>query len=468
MTVKLALPTGEPRAAVGALLEAAGIAVPEYVRASRVLRETDSRSGLTARVFRERDILVQVASGNYDLGICGEVWLAEQQVRFPLQHVVVLGGLPGPESEVWVAASEALGCDELQLPASSSLQGGRIAAEFANLADLFAVHARIPGYRLMPIHGSADAYPPEDAELVLTLGTRDQLLSRDLVPLHRLFAGGLVLIANADALASKDLSSFLGGLSRQTIGRGPGIVLPSPGAGPARVAPPRRKDVARLALPDGHAQRHTHAALSEAGLSLDGYDEKSYVRRPRSAVEGLEVKVIRPQDMPAMVALGLFDMAITGRDLLEEHRCLFPNSPVQMSVDLRRSRYRIGPVVDRGFAANSTTEALTIWSGLGRPVRVASEFPALAEAFARDSQLAHTEIMPIAGASEGFVPEDADVLIEGSETGASIAANGLKMLDPFLESTNCLIVRSQPVTRRTDVVDQIVERLALAAAAVEQ
>jgi len=320
----------------------------------------------------------------------------------------------------------------------------------------------------MPIHGSADAYPPEDAELVLTLGSREQLKSRGLVSLHRLFAGGLVLIANADSLATKDLGGVLSGLSRHTVGRGVGIALPPPGTGRGQVSSERRDDVARLAVPDGHAQRHTFAALSEAGISLDGYDETAFIRRPRSDIEGLEVKVIRPQDMPAMVALGLFDLAITGRDLLEEHRCQFPGSPVEMAVDLKRSRYRIGPVVDEAFAADSTSEALAIWSQLGRPVRVASEFPALAEAFARDSQLAHTEIMPIAGASEGFVPEDADVLIEGSETGTSIAANGLKMLDPFMESTNCLIVRSTPATRRTDVVGGVVERLALAAAAVKQ
>jgi ATP phosphoribosyltransferase len=168
-----------------------------------------------------------------------------------------------------------------------------------------------------------------------------------------------------------------------------------------------------------------------------------------------------------MVALGRFDIAITGRDLLREHLSRFPSSPVEMAVDLGRSRYKIGPVVDQAFPAETTAEALAVWRTLGRPVRIASEFPALAEAFARSAHLVYATIMPIAGASEGFVPEDADVLIEGSETGTSIRANGLKMLDPFMESTNCVIVRSEPTTRRPDVLTYLLKRLGAAARLVE-
>lgn len=130
-----------------------------------------------------------------------------------------------------------------------------------------------------------------------------------------------------------------------------------------------------------------------------------------------------------------------------------------MAADLGRNRYRIGPVVDRAFPAETTADALEIWRNLGRAVRIASEFPATAEQFARDSHLPYTSIIPIAGASEGFVPEDADILVEGSETGTSIQANGLKMLDPFMESTNCVIWRRPPVTKNVPLLNHLVDRL---------
>ncbi|HEY7295036.1 MAG TPA: hypothetical protein VH916_08330, partial [Dehalococcoidia bacterium] len=60
--------------------------------------------------------------------------------------------------------------------------------------------------------------------------------------------------------------------------------------------------------------------------------------------------------------------------------------------------------------------------------------------------------------SEGFVPEDAEVLIEGSETGKSIAANGLKIIDAVFESTNCLIAGRRPLSAAGEALKrQVVE-----------
>ena len=463
MTIKLALPTGDARPVVADLLDRAGIAATGYEPNSRVLRSVLQEERLTVRIFREKDIPIQVALGNYDFGICGDVWLSELQVRFPLQRVVRVGALPGPVSQVWLCASPASGAKPGSLPSSAALAGARIASELPNLADLLSVHMRIPEYRLSPLFGAAEAYPPEDADLIVMPAASGQdIEARGLVPLHLLYEGGLALIANSDSLAAKNLAPLLGKLAPLMTGEMPHLDLPGPGSGTTFGTLQRSDGIVRLALPDGHAQKHTFAALSGAGLVLDGYQEKSYVRRPTSTIPGLEIKVVRPQDMPGLVAVGSFDMAITGIDWLTEHQCRFPSSPVRLAIDLGRSRYKIGPVVDQSFSAETTAEAIPIWNHLGRPVRVASEYAALAESFARDRHLSNAMIIPISGASEGFVPEDADILIEGSETGTSIRANGLKMLDPFMESTNCVIVRREPVTERADLLAELLERFARA------
>ena len=467
MSVRIALPTGDPRASVGDLLERAGIAVSGYEPSSRVLRSVNEAEGITSRVFREKDIPIQVALGNYDLGICSDLFLTELQVRFPLQRVVRIGSLPGAMSEVWLCASPESGLGERELPSSAAMDGARIVSELPNLADIVAVYLRMPGYRLVQLYGSGDAYPPEDAEFVLLpCSGPEEAVSKGLVPLARVYRGGLALIANSDGLARSPLGSVLARLAPYLRPGAPELTFPGPGHAKLSRSG-RRLDVVRLALPDGHAQRHTPAALREAGLEFDGYDENAFVRRPTSSMPGLEVKVVRPQDMPQLVAMGMFDIAISGRDLLHEHLCRFPGSPVRMAVDLGRNLYRIGPVVDQAFPADNTPDALKIWNALGRPVRIASEFPGTAEAFARDHGIAHSTIIPVAGASEGFVPEDADFLIEGTETGTSIRANGLKMLDPFMESTNCVIVRAEHVTGRGDLVDSLVERFAQSVRAVE-
>ena len=458
MTLKLALPTGDSRSHVFELLRQGGIEAPGYEPGSRVLRSASA--GAVVRVFRERDIPVQVALGNYDLGICGETWLSEVQVRFPLQRIVRLGSLPGPVASLWLCASPESGLQPGQLPPGANLRGARIASEFPNLADLFAIRHRIPSYRLIQLAGSAEAYPPEDADLVVVpAATAREIETLGLVPVTRMFDGGLVLIANADAIGRAPMGDVLRRLGPLLGGKTPSREMPRPSPESTLQRQSRSFDVVRLAVPDGHAQRHTPACLEAAGLTFQGYDEKAFVRRPRSGIDGLEVKVVRPQDMPQLVAMGVFDIAISGRDLLAEHLARFPGSPVEMAADLQRNRYRIGPVVEESFPADTTAEAVARLSALGRKVRIASEFPALAEKFAREHHLRYAAIIPIAGASEGFVPEDADVLIEGAETGSSLKANGLKMLDTYIESTNCVLVRRMPVTSRVDVLDDLVHRL---------
>ena len=134
----------------------------------------------------------------------------------------------------------------------------------------------------------------------------------------------------------------------------------------------------RLALPDGHQQRHVVEALVAVGITFDGYGGGETVRRPTSGIEGLEVKVIRPHDMPQLVATGEFDLAITGRDCLLEHRYAFPSSPATELLDLQRGQYNLSAVVSEDLPATTIDEALQLWRAEGKPLlRIAAEFPAL-------------------------------------------------------------------------------------------
>ena len=465
MTVRLALPTGTLRAATLELLESVGLSFDDYKPGSRVMRSQSDGDPLAMRIFRERDIPVQMAIGNYDLGICSDIFVAEHKARFPLERVVRLGALPGPATELWLAAARESGFEAGAVPAGEQVAAGVIASEYPNLADLVAIRMRIPRYRVLHVAGAVEAYPPIDADLVLVEAESSEAVAAlELVPLHRVFRGGVALFANADALARNDLSDVLGRFRSVLVANADSLDLPRGSATGGFTRRARDRDRLRLAVPDGHAQRHAPAVLRAAGVDIPGYDERSSEREPACTDARIQVKVVRPQDMPQLVALGAFDLAISGRDLLHEHLCRFPSSPARMAVDLGTNRYRIGPVVDASFPADSTPAAVSLWNGLGRPVRIASEFPATAERFALDHHLRYTAIIPVAGASEGFVPEDADVLVEGSETGTSIRANGLKMLDPFMDSTNCVIVRKEPVTANTALLSRLVEQLAASVA----
>ena len=458
-TIKLALPAGDLRAEAGRLLLGAGIDVSEYAEGSRLYHFRLEQPDVRVRVFREKDVPIQIALGNYALGICGGVWIAEAHARYPNDDVVPLRPLGFGVRRVYAAVHG----DPAQ---ALRFRPVRIVSEYANLAERYALAVRFPDYRVMPVHGAAEAYLPEDAEIAL-LDAADEAAveALGLRPLQRVYEGGAWLVANRSALEASDLSPLLGPLLamappfREELG----LSLPARRHADASVPrPDNGRDLVRLALPDGHQQRHAHASLASAGLAFDGYSDSTWVRRPSSAIDGLEVKVIRPQDMSQQVALGNYDLALTGRDWLADHLYAFPGSPVTEAVDLGRSRYSLAAVVPEELPADTIEGALALWGN--REIRVASEYANTADHYARLRRIRRYRVIPINGASEGFVPEDADILIEGTETGTTLRANRLKAIDSFFLSTNCLIRSTCPAEgRRAALIEDIISRLRAAA-----
>ncbi|MDP2950692.1 MAG: ATP phosphoribosyltransferase [Chloroflexota bacterium] len=470
MPLKLALPAGQLAPATDELLRRAGLIVRGYTDGSRSYRPgLDGRDDVVLRVFREKDIPIQIALGNYDLGICGLAWVEELLIRYPSEAVVMLRALPLSGSSLYVAAAEG---GVASLESLAGVPRLRLVSEYPNLAEAFALSARLPAYRVFPVWGAAEAYPPEDADLaVVAAASEEEVQDQGLVALHRLLAGPPWLIGHRRSLREKDLSPVLGPLMALEGGeRGAELNLPAtlspPLAGPP--LPARRSDeTLRLALPDGHQQASAAAILKAAGLSFRGYDERGWVRRPASSLAALEVKVIRPQDMAQQVALGNFDLGIAGRDCLTEHLYRFPDSPVEEAVDLGSGRFDLSAVVSENLPASTLTEALELWRRQGiKVIRVASEFPAIADHYARQHHFWRYLIIPISGASEGFVPEDADVLIEGIETGRTLAENNLKAIDRFLCSTTCLIASKREASgTKAKLLSQVIERFRRAAGA---
>jgi ATP phosphoribosyltransferase len=456
--IRLALPTGDLRSETAALLDRAGIGVPDYAAGSRALRFPLLADGSgVARVFREKDIPVQVALGNYDAGICGLDWVEELTQAFPRHNVARLRDLGFGAKSLWLAAAG----ETAQRPVG-------IVSEYANIAATIALRARLPRYRIFALAGAAEAYPPEDADLALVAAPDEaSLATQGLRATGEVLRSSVWLIANTASLAQKDLSPLLSGLlaaagnisDSDTTLRLPSITL-------AAAERTTERRALRLALPDGHAQSHTRAALDAAGIRVEGYgDDGQIARRPRIDVDGVEVKVIRPQDMPQQVAIGQFDLAVTGRDVLFNHKVQFPGSPVEEVVDLGRSRYALAAIV-KDVAAGSIAGALEEWRARGiDTIRVASEFPNIADHFARERHLGRYSVIPIAGASEGFVPDDAEILIEGIETGSSVRANKLTVLERFFESTNCVIAnKRRPSGALAPIFDALVDRLRAGAA----
>ena len=457
--IRVALPRGDLRTPLAERLIAAGFIAEGYGEGSRSYRfSVDGRPQVLVRVFADRDIPIQIALGQYDLGITSGVWVDELLARYRHDSIVTLRALDIGAAQLVLAGGG--GADVATLAAAGTV---RIATEYPNLTGRYLNALRMPDYRVFTVWGQAEAWPPEDAELAVCPAQAAE--GEGLATLAVVQGGGARLIGNREALTDKDLQQALEPLMRLPVAAASDPVA-DPAAlqlnGARGVAPTARRTALRIAVPDGHAQRHTVASLTEAGIAFDGYDESTAKRRPASGIDGVEVKVLRPQDMPVAVALGLYDLALTGRDWLAAHQASFPTSPVKELLDLGRSRYQLGAVITEDLPVETIDEAVAYWrrDDPQRPIRVASEYIPLADHYARERRLGRYRVIPISGASEGFVPDDAEILIEGVETGETMRANRLRMIDVIMESTSCVIGSpTRPDGRRGELRDTLIERL---------
>ena len=93
------------------------------------------------------------------------------------------------------------------------------------------------------------------------------------------------------------------------------------------------------------------------------------------------------------------------------------------------------------------------------PLRIASEYTNIADKYARDNRLGIYRVIPTWGASEAFLPEDADLLIENTETGQTLKRHELKILDTLFESAACLIGRRTGNPKKAERISFVIEAL---------
>jgi len=439
--LRLALPKGRPLADTASLLQKAGLGLMDYEGGSRSYRPKSAKfPGLFLKVFQEKDIPIQVAIGNYDLGICGLDWVEELLVRHPSGDLVKVGNLGYGRSNLYAVVSGSAGVSSVD-EINDRFDTVRIVSEYQNLAEAFALRLRLRRFSVLPVWGAAEVYPPESADLaIIDEASADRLVAQGLFPLAGILASRAFLIANRNSLAKTDMSELLACFQPFAEMEGE-VELPLSHVDKAKAKKaPKDEEAVRLALPDGHQQKPTVEFLRRAGFKIHDYSEALKTRRPTPELPGVTVKVTRPQDMPLQVANENFDLAVTGRDWLKDHLYRFPSSPVEEILDLRFGKVTIVAVVSRDLPVSNVHDLRDLVRG-GRlsVIRVASEYVNIADKYARDKHLGRYKVIPTWGASEAFLPEDADLLIENTETGETLNRHNLKIIDTLLESSACLI-----------------------------
>ena len=186
----------------------------------------------------------------------------------------------------------------------------------------------------------------------------------------------------------------------------------------------------RLVLPKGSLEAATFELFDAADLTVKRSSQVDYrasIDDPRIA----EVRILRPQEIPAYVAEGLFDIGITGRDWIEE-----TESKVESLGKLNYSKATNDPV--RIVVAVANDSKFQRVEDLPWGVRVTSEYPRLTKKFFLERGI-DADVRLSYGASEAKIPDIADCVVDLTETGRALRAAGLRIIDTILTSHTELI-----------------------------
>src|SRR5881397_1605708 len=192
----------------------------------------------------------------------------------------------------------------------------------------------------------------------------------------------------------------------------------------------------KLGLPKGSLQDATVQLFARAGFNVY-VSSRSYF--PAINDPEIECLLIRAQEMARYVSDGVLDAGLTGQDWIAEHELGDGTTGVLTSVvDLIYAKQSFGKVrwalaapEDSPFNTARDLEGRTIATEL---VRVTRAY------FARQRVNVHVEFSW--GATEVKPPVLADAIVEATETGSTLRANRLRILDTVMESNTQLIANN--------------------------
>lgn len=209
----------------------------------------------------------------------------------------------------------------------------------------------------------------------------------------------------------------------------------------------KKKNILRFGLPKGSLQDATIEKLGKAGFNVM-VSSRSYI--PYVDDDELEIRMIRAQEISRYVEHGYLDCGITGYDWIQEN-----GSKVHEVGEFLFSKATRQPA--RWVLAVPEDSAIKSVKDL-QGKRVATEVVNLTRKYLRQHRV-QAEVEFSWGATEVKAHELVDAIVEITETGSSLRANKLRIVDTLLYSTPRLIANQQ--SWKNSWKRQKIERIAL-------
>jgi len=187
----------------------------------------------------------------------------------------------------------------------------------------------------------------------------------------------------------------------------------------------------KLVIPKGSLEAQTLRLFEEADLRVRRGSERDYHGTiDDDRIE--RVSILRPQEIPLYVQDGLFDLGITGQDWIAE-----TGADLEMLTTLTYAKTGTGHgtkvvlAVPKEHPANSAKE-------IPPGTRISTEFVELTKKAFADLGI-DVKVSWSFGATEAKVPEIVDAIVDVTETGSTLRAHGMKIIETLLPSAPALL-----------------------------
>jgi len=197
----------------------------------------------------------------------------------------------------------------------------------------------------------------------------------------------------------------------------------------------------KLVLPKGSLEAQTLRLFEEADLRVRRGSERDYHGTiDDDRVE--RVSILRPQEIPLYVQDGLFDVGITGQDWIAE-----TGADLEILTTLTYAKTGTGHgtkvvlAVPNEHPANSAAE-------IPAGTRISTEFVELTRRHFADLGI-DVRVSWSFGATEAKVPEIVDAIVDVTETGSTLRAHGMKIIETLLASDPVLVANREAAADAT-------------------
>ena len=236
----------------------------------------------------------------------------------------------------------------------------------------------------------------------------------------------------------------------------------------------------KFAIPKGSIEEATFKIVEQAWQSISG---RGRTYRVKLSDPEIEVKVLRPQEIPTYVQEGFYDVGITGKDWVREAK-----ADITTLLDLEYGKVKQVIAVPETFAVKDLTGLIEEFATKKKPLRISSEYltttaahiksnqayqkhfgkldPMIITPWLRVGENKNVEIFLSFGATEAKPPEDVDAIFDITETGTTLGQNKLKIIDFVMESS-AVFVANRIALRNTKKREKIADMIALLRGVVE-